>query len=294
MNTPWERGRFDGKRGGDQLLFGQMYEDAAIELDTFPPRSRVFCIGSAGCTAFALAAAGHQVCAVDVNASQVAYMRARCAGEPYRKGAAERIISIGRRFIWPRARRVTFMNFDDTERQREYWHRRMNTQRFRWSLQALLHHRLLGLAYSPQMVASLPKRMDLDLRARLERCWARFPNRRNPYARALFLGEPPRMPPFAPELLDMQQAEAAAFLETQPAGRFDALTLSNILDAASTEFRHRLFAAVRHAAAPEALVVVRSFRECLIGGVKLDGVNRAADDRSMLWGTVQVLRANQL
>jgi hypothetical protein len=54
MNYPF-RGR------SSQLLFGAMYEDPAIELEAFPPQSRVFSIASAGCTARALAAAGHDV-----------------------------------------------------------------------------------------------------------------------------------------------------------------------------------------------------------------------------------------
>ena len=29
--TAWARGRLDGKRGSSQVLFGRMYEDAAIE-----------------------------------------------------------------------------------------------------------------------------------------------------------------------------------------------------------------------------------------------------------------------
>lgn len=68
----WRRGRLRGRGrgrpgGGPELLFGRMHEDPALELALFPPRSRVVCIASAGCTAFALAAAGHEVTAVDVN-----------------------------------------------------------------------------------------------------------------------------------------------------------------------------------------------------------------------------------
>ena len=48
-----------------------MYEDRAIELDAFPAGGHVFCIASAGCTAFELAARGDEVTAVDVNPSQL-------------------------------------------------------------------------------------------------------------------------------------------------------------------------------------------------------------------------------
>jgi len=65
-----------------------MYEDSGIELRAFKPQSRVFCIASAGCTARALAAAGHEVTAVDINPMQLAYAKSRAAGEPAQVGSA--------------------------------------------------------------------------------------------------------------------------------------------------------------------------------------------------------------
>jgi S-adenosylmethionine:diacylglycerol 3-amino-3-carboxypropyl transferase len=47
------------------LMFGRMFEDWSVEARLFPPGGRVFCIASAGCTAIALAARGHDVTAVD-------------------------------------------------------------------------------------------------------------------------------------------------------------------------------------------------------------------------------------
>ena len=65
-DTVWERGRFDARHRAKQVLFGRMYEDASIELGAFRPRSRVFCIASAGCTAIRLAQS-HEVVAIDIN-----------------------------------------------------------------------------------------------------------------------------------------------------------------------------------------------------------------------------------
>src|SRR5919197_3079450 len=83
MATPWSA----TDRG---LLFGRMYEDPAIELAAFPPGGRIFTIASAGCTAFALACRGESVTAVDLNAAQIAYVRARLAGSPPRRGLIDR------------------------------------------------------------------------------------------------------------------------------------------------------------------------------------------------------------
>ena len=72
--SPWRRGRLAARAGQPELLFGRMYEDRAIELEAFAAGGRVFCIASAGCTAFELAARGDDVTAVDVNPAQVSYV----------------------------------------------------------------------------------------------------------------------------------------------------------------------------------------------------------------------------
>lgn len=125
----------------------------------------------------------------------------------------------------------------------------------------------------------------------MERSFSRHPNRTNPYARSLLLGEL-SSDPTPPEAKNIQlvHADAAGYLESQPAGSFDGITLSNILDGVDDTYRQRLFAAVKRAAAPDAVTVLRSF-----GDAEADSpANRAADDRSMLWGTVLVRRADEL
>jgi S-adenosylmethionine:diacylglycerol 3-amino-3-carboxypropyl transferase len=288
--TEWERGRFAGS-GARRVLFGSMYEDPAIELSVFAPGGRVFCIASSGDTAFALSAA-HAVLAVDINPVQLAYAQARAAGAPRATGTAEQVMALGRRAMrlagWSRARLETFLAFDDCGAQLNYWHAQLDTQRFRLANDALLSVSALKAVYSSGLLASLPDHFGRVLRARLERSFARHPNARNPYARLLFAGEADaRLPQRPAGEVQWVEGDAAGVLEAQPAGSLAGFTLSNILDGATPAYRARLAAAVRRAAAPGAMLVLRSFGEPAAG---LAG-NRAADDRSMLWGVVQVSAA---
>ena len=84
--------------------------------------------------------------------------------------------------------------------------------------------------------------------------------------------------------IQLARADAAEFLEHEPAATFAGFTLSNILDGANDGYRRRLFAAVKRTATPDAIVVMRSFREPAVAFAE----NRATADRSMIWGIVDV------
>jgi hypothetical protein len=286
--TVWEHGRFDARGGPGKVLFGRMYEDASIEVEAFRPGGRVFCIASAGCTAMTLAPR-HAVVAVDINPVQLAYAEQRFSGEPGVHGTAERVMAFGRSFAplagwWP-ARVREFLDLDDPAVQIEFWRRHLDTFRFRTAIDGLMSLTALRAVYAAPFLDFLPPRLGAVMRGRMERCFARHGNRTNPYARALLLGELSSATP-PPEARDIQlvHADAADFLERQPAGSFDGFALSNILDGAEAAYRPRLVRAMKHAAAAEAVVVLRSFRE-----PPADlSANRAADDRAMLWGLVDV------
>ncbi len=292
--TAWQRGRFDARGGPHKLLFGRMYEDAAIELGAFRSGGRVFCIASAGCTALKLAPC-HEVVAVDVNPVQLAYVEHRRMGGVSRPGSAERFMACARALgplagWWP-ARIRAFLDLDDPPAQMDFWRRYLDTKRFRAGVDLLLSGPTLRAIYASSFLDFLPPHFGGVMRERMARCFGRFPNRTNPYARTLLLGEMPDEPlPAEVKNVRLVQADAATFLEGEPAGSFDGFTLSNILDGASAAFEQRLFAAVKRSAAPGAMAVLRSFRE---PSVPLPS-NRAAEDRAMLWGIVDVRPAVEL
>jgi S-adenosylmethionine:diacylglycerol 3-amino-3-carboxypropyl transferase len=292
--TAWERGRFDTRGGPSKVLFGRMYEDASIEFGAFRPGGRVFCIASAGCTAMKLAPS-HEVVAVDINAVQIAYAERRFAGDRGVRGAAERVMAFGRAFApavgwWPSSLRA-FLDLDDPKEQTAYWRRHLDTWRFRAAFDGLLSLTALRTVYASPFLDFLPPRFGAVMRGRMERCFARHSNRMNPYARALLLGELSDEPP-PPEAKEIRlvHADAAACLEREPARSFDGFALSNILDGADADYERRLIAAVKRAAAPDAVAVLRSFREAR----DVLPTNRAAEDRAMLWGIVDVRPATTL
>ncbi len=292
--TAWKAGRFDSRGGPGQLLFGRMYEDSDIEARAFRPGGRIFCIASAGCTAFDLSAR-HGVVAVDVNPAQIAYSKSRASGEPPTRGAAERLLDRGRRLAplvgWRRSRLEDFLELDDPADQLTFWRRHLDGARFRAAMEAILSNLILQKIYAKAFLRNLPQGLGRVMRSRLQRGFARHPNRGNSYVRALLLGElPTGSPPAAAERIRFVHDDAASFLERQPPSGFDGFSISNVLDGARDDYRARLFAAIARAAAPEAVVVLRSFAEPPAPSL----TNLAAEDRAMLWGIVEVRPAGSL
>lgn len=292
--TAWARGRLDARAGPRRLLFGRMHEDAAIEHAAFRPGGRIFCIASAGCTAMELSRR-HEVVAADINPIQIDYARRRFLGEFGSRGAAERMMAFGRGFApllgWRRSRVREFLDLAVPAEQVAYWHRHLDTQRFRAAMDAILSNAVLGKLYARPFLRALPQNFGRVLRGRLERCFARHPNRDNAYARSLLLGELSDCPtPPEARGIRLVHADAATCLESEPPQSLDGFTLSNILDGATDAYRQRLLTAVRLAAAPGAVVVIRSFGEPRVASP----TNRAAEDRAMLWGIVDVKPAAAL
>lgn len=288
--TPWKAGRLGSSSGPHRLLFGHMYEDAEIEHAAFHGKGRVFSIASAGSTALRLADK-HELVVCDINPAQLAYAERRANGGRVETGDAERAMNFVRAFMplvgWRAGVVRAFLALSDVAEQMTFWRKHLDTHRFRLGFDTMMSPFILRAVYAPQFLSFLPSRFGTVLRKRLERGFARHQNASNPYARALLLGEAGEEPrPRAPNI-QFVLADAATWLESCPAQFFDGFALSNILDGADSRYRSRLSRAVRRAATEEAVVVLRSFAEPALG---LDS-NYAECDRSMLWGVLDIRRA---
>jgi len=288
--TPWQAGRLDSANGPRRLLFGRMYEDAAIERAAFAGKGRVFCIASAGSTALQLSNE-HQMVACDINPAQLAYAERRARGGAVETGDAERAMNFARAFMplvgWRAEVVRDFLALSDGPEQSAFWREHLDTRRFRAGFDALMSRAILRAAYAPRFLSFLPARFGAVIRKRLERGFARHANASNPYALALLQGKSTDEPlPRTPHIR-FALGDAASFLESSPPGSFDAFTLSNILDGAELSYRSRLSRAVRRAASDDAVVVLRSFAE---PSPDLE-TNYAESDRSMLWGVVDIRSA---
>ncbi|MFD6953390.1 hypothetical protein A6A08_26040 [Nocardiopsis sp. TSRI0078] len=294
---PWAAGRILALPGrGPRLLFGRMYEDPRVEVRAFPAApARVLCIASAGDTAAALARAGHDVTAIDVNPVQLAYARARVDdGAPAVAGSAELVLTAARRTAaavlpWWRVEALrAFLDLDDPRVQSQWWRTRLDGPGLRLLMGAALRPAgVLTAALAPGFRHVVPARFDTELRARVARVLARHPNTDNPLLAGLLAGRAPRPRvgvPCPPGTVRFVLGDVAEHLESVSAGSYDAVTLSNVLDGPGPAYRRRLRAAVDRAVRPGGAAVLRS-----VGGTgDTAAALRAAEERCPLWGSLYV------
>jgi hypothetical protein len=252
----------------------------------------------------ALARSGREVTAIDVNPAQVAYVERRLRGEPATAGAADRLMGLVRAALrpagWHRGLVDEFCALDEPAEQVRLWRERLATPAVHRLAALATSPPMLGLAYGRPFVAVTPARLGPAMLDRIEAGLARHPNRDNPWASLLFRGRWPDEPAPAPAGLDLVTGELATWLEAAPAGSFDGFALSNVLDGptdpshtgtnprpvfgAGATYRERLLAAVRRAARPGAVAVLRT-----LGAPRSPAdARRAPTDRALLWGGITV------
>ncbi len=321
--TPWRHGRLDALPLRPRLEFGRMYEDPAVEHAHLPPEGRVVAVASAGDVAIALARTGRLVTAVDCNPAQLAYLERRLRGAAAEPGTAERLLGLARAALrpvgWHPALLDAFCQLDDPGAQVRLWRARLATPALRRLADAALRPGLLRLAYGPAFArVAAPARsrhteagrpggpapgFGATVLDRLEAGFARHPNRRNPWAGLLLRGRwSPAAAAGAGVPLDGQEAggvpcgrvelragDLAAVLEAARPRSYHGFAISNVLDGPDAAYRARLLAAVRRAAAPGAVLVLRT----LAGAARPEEQELARDDRSLIWGGIAVLHAEE-
>ena len=229
--------------GQTSCCLGACMRTQPLSLTRSGQAGRIFCIASAGCTAIKLASR-HEVVAADINSIQLAYVKHRLTGGSCRAGTAERILAFVRTFGpvagWSASRVRAFLDLNDPVEQMIYWRRYLDTGRFRAAFDLLFSMPTLRSIYASSFLHFLPSNLAAVMRGRMERCFALIANRTNLYARALLIGEmPAERFSINVENIRLIHADAAAFLESEPAGSFDGFTLSNILDGASAAYEQQ-------------------------------------------------------
>lgn len=291
--TAWRSGRLHAWNGPPQLLFGRMHEDWSLESCLFPPGGRVLCIASAGCTALALAARGHPVDAVDINPAQVQYVKARLAGAAHQDGAVDYLSSKARAALsWcgldPHEIR-NFLMMENPKDQVRFWKDTFDKGLRKVLMNFALNPLILRTVYSSQFVRSLPSGFSSILRRRFQSGFAYHSNRQNQYVWRLLLGcDPPFAAPTPPitDPVSVICSDAVDYLQSCSSHIYDGFSFSNILDGATKEYARRLIINAERAARPGAVIVLRSLME----PEDDEDAMRAAQDRSMIWGSINVRR----
>ena len=274
-----------------------MFEDWTIESSLFSPGGKVFCIASAGCTTLELAARGHLVDAVDLNPAQAHYLKERISGTTYREGKVDHYLRKVRRFLsWigpGREQLEKFLLLRDPAEQIHFWKTRLIPGMHAKLLDVALKRFVFRFLNHEKCLETPSAQFGQIIRKRLERSFGIHPNRTNDYAwRRLLDRESPEQPAKAPITIvpRVYCNDAVHFRESRPPGRYDGFSLSNILDGAEEDYAKRLWSAVRRAAKPGAVSVLRSFHEPANDGESF----WASQDRAMLWGRIIVCKRESL
>lgn len=157
--------------------------------------------------------------------------------------------------------------------QREIWEGLANRQRFRALFAFALHPFVLRAFYGAALRAGLPLDLGERVQNNIERALLELPIASNPYLISLLRGQlapnpqnwpvalrPDTFAPIQTHLgnLTLNCASATDWLNEQAAGSIDFFGLSNVVEAIEAPSAQELLRAVARAAAPGALVCVRT------------------------------------
>lgn len=202
--------------------------------------------------------------------------------------------SFGLRWLIGRRAPRAMLAAPNVEAQRRIWRERANRCRFRALFALFLNPLVLRAFYGRALREGLPLDLGERVRDNLERALLDFPVASNPYVIQLLRGHlspdsaqwpialrPDSLAPMRAHLddLSLHVAEAAEFLEAQPAVSFDFFALSNVIEAVGAQSGTRLMRAVERAAAPGALVCVRS----ITGALPPHSPLLESDERQNVW-----------
>lgn len=279
-----------------RLLHGWDWSDPRIELDELAPASRVLVTAGAGEVAAALAAAGHRVSALGANREQLDYARRRVGGGPFEPGAAERLFDLGRGMVraaspaWSRRRVRQFLQEDDPLRAAAEWKARLDNRTLSSILRTMLGPAgALSALILRDFSTPIPPHFDEAIRGRIARALRKHPPSGNPYAWRLLLGEDlpgHRLPVVDPAAIEWIDEPLLDHLERSQPGRYDAISLSNVVDGADERWVRDLRKAAVRAVVPGGPVIARSFATTMDD----EAAKRARRDRAMLWGSIVVHR----
>ena len=170
----------------------------------------------------------------------------------------------------------------DVEEQRRIWESRANCWRFRALFGLALNPLVLRAFYGAALREGLPLDLGARVRANLERTLVKLPISSNPYIASLLRGRLPtqagnwpvalRPESFAAidarlDDLTLSCADAASWLDAQTAGSIDFFGLSNVVEAIAPASGQRLLQSVQRAAAPGALICMRTITSNRAAGV---------------------------
>ena len=290
---PMGRGTIRRQGRVEGILFGRMYEDAAIEQAAFPPGGHVFCIASAGCTAMALAPRHRDCGRHQPGAARICRAPRRRRADARRRGGAYgrhrpaahgaiRLAAPQPRGV-PRARRSRGTD-------RRFGIAAWTRSAFAWPPTFCSGRAWLRLVYAAPFLQILPPRFGRgDARA----AGALLEDPSQPHQRVC----PGLAPRGVTSGLPARSASDSVGMYGRclvsrivPTGKLRCVHSLEHSDGAPDSYRDRLMTAVRRSRLAESLVILRSFAEPRSDS----STNLAARDRSMLWGVVDVRRVHSL